>query len=302
MSRDRLQELQSEARGQDHQSMPMIPQPSELDPSSQFYQDVRNVEQEIDTLRYHIETLSRANQRSLQAVGDAQTQRILTEVENIQTDLTTKINSIKQMLEHLTAQNQHLPHSHPDSAARRGRTTALTRTFQDTIEHYRDVDHTHWSKTRDRLIRQYRIAKPTATEDEINSAVDDERAGQIFTESILASTRMSDARRVLRSVESRQREMRQIEKKALELNALFVRLNEIVNAQQEVIDTVEIQVNETVKETEAANVQVTKAIEIRKSSRKKLWIISIIVLLVLIGIGIALWQARSNPSQLTSMQ
>ncbi|KAJ1980682.1 hypothetical protein H4R34_002360, partial [Dimargaris verticillata] len=85
-------------------------------------------------------------------------------------------------------------------------------------------------------------------------------------------------------------------KKALELNALFIRLNEIVNAQQETIDNIEVGVNNTVADTRVANEQVDTAIKIRRRTRKKLWCLLVLIILIIIAValGVAIPLANKN--------
>ncbi|KAJ1925013.1 hypothetical protein IWQ60_004835 [Tieghemiomyces parasiticus] len=293
MSRDRLGEFRAEAQNRDDDYRQASPQAMEMGAVSSHggptgFQDmVREVEQDIEAIQQQVEQVDRLNQRTLQAVGDDQISRCRQERDQVSGQIDQLIRQAQGRLEQVTGENQRLPPADPDTAARKGRTAALTRRFQDVIERYRELEDVYWKKSRERLKRQYKVAKPLATDDEIEQALDDERAGQIFTESLLNTSRMGDARRVMRDVETRQQEMRQIEKKALELNALFIRLNEIVNAQQEVIDNIEVQVGNTVADTAAANEQVEKAISIRKRTRKKLWILLIVVILIIVAIVLA---------------
>ncbi|KAJ1975304.1 hypothetical protein H4R35_003205 [Dimargaris xerosporica] len=205
------------------------------------------------------------------------TNRCREERDQLGAEIDESFRHAKGLLEQLTSQNQRLPPNSPDTNARKGRTAAVTRQFQEVVERYREIEDSYWNKSRDRLKRQYKVAKPLATEEEIDQALDDERAGQVFTQSLLTSTRVGDARRVLREVETRQQEMRQIEKKALELNALFIRLNEIVNAQQETVDNIEINIQKITADVRDTNRQTEEAINIRRKTRTKLW--------VLLGIG-----------------
>ncbi|KAJ1992928.1 hypothetical protein H4R33_000865 [Dimargaris cristalligena] len=292
MSRDRLGEFRAEAQpGDGYYPAPASLEMGNLNPAgsdpSGFHEQIRGIEQELEAIQQQVDQVDRLNQRTLQAVGEDQSNRCRQERDQVSTEIDQLIRRAQGGLEELTTENQRLPVGAPDTAARKGRTAAVTRRFQEVIERYRELEDVYWNKSRDRLKRQYKVAKPLATDEEIEQALDDERAGQVFTQSLLSSTRVGDARRVMREVETRQLEMRQIEKKALELNALFVRLNEMVHAQQEVIDNIEVQVGNTVTDTAAANEQVEKAISIRKRTRKKLWILTIIVILIIIAIVLA---------------
>ncbi|KAJ1969424.1 hypothetical protein IWQ62_000630 [Dispira parvispora] len=291
MSRDRLGEFRAGAQqpghgGTGYEMNAMTPGGGNL---ADFHQESRQVELLIQQVAQKVDQIDRLNQRTLQAVGEEQTNRCRQERDQLSGEIDQQIKQVQGTLQQLMAQTQSLPPSSPDASSRKGRATALTRQFQESISNYQQIENTYWQKSRDRLKRQYKVAKPTAGDEEIEQALDDERAGQIFTQSLLTSSRMGEARRVLREVESRQQEMRQIEKKALELNALFIQLNEIVNTQQEVIDKIEVQVNDTVADTMAANEQVEKAVSIRKRTRKKLWILTAVVIILLIAIALILY-------------
>ncbi|KAJ1981128.1 hypothetical protein H4R33_005312 [Dimargaris cristalligena] len=282
MSRDRLGEFKVTTP---HSAVVAVDHSASSNSQAIFYEEVIRIEKQIEELQSQIDAIDQQNQRSLQAVGEDQINRSRQESDALTAEVDQHIRTLQKALEVLGESNRNVL-GPPEQAARRGRTAALTRQFQTAVEHYRDAEDRHWSKSRERLERQYKVAKPTATTEEVQAALDDERAGQIFTQSLLSSTRIGEARRVMKEVETRQREMRQIEKKALELNALFIRLNEMATTQQEMFDTIEVQVQETVKETEAANHEVTQAIEIRKRTRQKMWILTGVVLVVIAIIAI----------------
>ncbi|KAJ1969425.1 hypothetical protein IWQ62_000631 [Dispira parvispora] len=252
-----------------------------------FHQETLHVERLIEVVNQKVQNIDRLNQRTLQAVGEEQIKRCQSERDHESEQIDQELRMAQQALEKVTAENQQLPTTNSEAQSRRGKTTALTRKLQETIAHYQDVENAYLLKSRDRLRRQYKVARPLAADDEVEQALDDERAGQIFTQSLLTTNRMGDARRVVYEVESRQQEMRTVEKKVLELNALFIRLNEMLNAQQEVMDNIDVHVDETLADTTAANQQVEEAITIRKRTRKKLWIVAIIVLLIIIAIVLA---------------
>ncbi|KAJ1661037.1 hypothetical protein IWQ61_000129 [Dispira simplex] len=252
-----------------------------------FHQETLHVERLIDLVSQKLDNIDKLNQRTLQAVGEEQIKRCQSERDHQSEEIDQDIQTTQQALEKVTNENQQLPATSSEAQSRRGKATALTRKFQEVIAHYQDVENAYLLKSRDRLRRQYKVARPLASDDEIEQAMDEERAGQVFTQSLLMTNRMGDARRVVYEVESRQQEMRTVEKKVLELNALFIRLNEMLHAQQEVMDNIDVHVNETLADTTAANQQVGEAITSRKRIRKKLWIVLIIIILIIIAVVLA---------------
>jgi syntaxin 1B/2/3 len=60
---------------------------------------------------------------------------------------------------------------------RKPRTLTLSRQFQDAITRFQNVQHQNGQKSKENVARQYRIANPAATDEEIRRLVDEDQGG-----------------------------------------------------------------------------------------------------------------------------
>ncbi|KAJ3313397.1 hypothetical protein HDU76_002657 [Blyttiomyces sp. JEL0837] len=142
------------------------------------------------------------------------------------------------------------------------------------------------SSNRDQIVRQYRIARPGASDQEIQNALDSGRA-DVFSQEILSS-RVADQQRILGAVQDRQKQLEQITKSMEELVSLTQELQHLIDEQTYLIDETDQHVENTVQAVQSGVAQLEVANKKAASARKKKWIIFWIVLIFLIVVGAAI--------------
>ena len=90
---------------------------------------------------------------------------------------------------------------------------------------------------RDQIVRQYKIARPDASDQQIEQAVEEGRT-DIFNSAILSS-RVQDQQRILGAVQDRQRSLEKIAASMNELVQMTVELQALIEDQQGMIDLIE---------------------------------------------------------------
>ena len=126
------------------------------------------------------------------------------------------------------------------------------------------------------------IVNPDITEEELSSALSDPNT-QIFTQSLLTSTRSSQAQRTLSEVQSRHNDILAIERKIHELAQMLTELGVMVTWQEEHIDNIHQQSERTAVTMEQGLQQVSRATRLaRAARRKKWWCIGILFLIIAI--------------------
>ncbi|KAJ2636645.1 hypothetical protein GGF40_002877 [Coemansia sp. RSA 1286] len=210
------------------------------------------------------------------------------ELERYEEHLKDKITRIKNQLKELDRyvqdpRGQDLTQS--QAIQRKARKQALTKRFADLIARYKQIQGDFARNQRRHVEREYRIAFPNATEEQVYQAVSSGAHTNIYQQAVLHNkdNQTQAAKRVLMDVEQRQRQIENIEKSIVQLAEMFQEVSEMVHQQQEQIDNIEsaveathVDIEEGVKETHHAIVQ-------RKKSRKKCWIL-IALLIILIAI------------------
>lgn len=125
------------------------------------------------------------------------------------------------------------------------------------------------------------LAKPDATEEEIDEALESGNT-QIFANQILDQKRHEQAKDALIYIESRHRDIMRLEQSIRELHQLFMDMAVLVEAQGELIDQIEYNVNQSVAYTKDAVKNLRKANELQKKSRKKMCCLIVILLIVVV--------------------
>lgn len=137
-------------------------------------------------------------------------------------------------------------------------------------EHQR-IEADYRKKSEARVERQFRIVKPDATPEEVRDVVTSDNP-QVFTQALLNTNRMGEARGVQREVQQRHVEIQKIERTMGELAQMFNEMAMLVEQQDEAITNVEAQTQQVDHDIQGGNVQLDKAIIKAKKARRKKWI------------------------------
>jgi syntaxin 1B/2/3 len=164
----------------------------------------------------------------------------------------------------------------------------LTRKFVDLMAEYQEVQTRYKSKYRERVERQYRIVKPTVTQDEIDAALDGDPSNQpeIFTQTILQGPGHAQARNALADIQDKHRDILKLEASIAELHQLFLDMSVLVETQGELLDQIEYTVAQSVDYTGRAVEELRSAAKYQKRARQKCCCV-IVTLLIVAGILLA---------------
>ncbi|KAI7820084.1 t-SNARE, partial [Kickxella alabastrina] len=255
----------------------------------QFFYMLDTATKQMADVDKNIDRISGFHEQALSATSDTKYRQIAIERDYLVAETNEMIAGIKQSLVVLarTVDDPNIPKSQRVAQATRQQT--LARKFSEQLQRYRQMEHQYAQRNRDRLERQYRIARPEATDTEISDAINSDQAGQVFAQSVMHTSRIGEARRVLRDVEERQDDMKKIEATISQLAEMFVEVNEMVNRQQDMIDSVEEAVEETHGNVEMGNVETKKAIVYRIKARKKMWILLLLAIIIIVIIIIIVY-------------
>lgn len=106
-----------------------------------------------------------------------------------------------------------------DPSVKQVQQKALARKLMDCSREYQSVQQAAKAQYQKNLERQFRIAKPNATREEIQEAIKS-GGGGVFQQQIMSS-RVADQRRMLQQVQGRQNELEKIEQSLIELVELM---------------------------------------------------------------------------------
>lgn len=103
-----------------------------------------------------------------------------------------------------------------DKVANQQQQKALARKLMEVAKEYQSLQQSAKKGYKENLKRQYKIAKPYASDAEIEQVVESGQAGSVFQQELLSS-RVNEQRRVLQDVQNRQQDLEKIEKSIVEL-------------------------------------------------------------------------------------
>ncbi|PWA01542.1 hypothetical protein BB558_002364 [Smittium angustum] len=274
MSRDRFNEFQSKsgAGREQYEYNEMhsinVSQHNGKISDQQFFQMNDSIKDEIKQLEGEISNVNRLCDQALSKINDQQYNQTRAELDGANNQVDQTIMKIRADLIEMKGACEDPSLSRTKIVSRIGRHQSLAKNFSVVISRYQQVKHEFWSKSKMRLKRQYLIARPDATENEVEAAIESDQANNIFTQAIMKSNRAGDARRVLKEVEDRHTDIISLEQTIQQLSSLFEEIGQMINQQQEAIDSIESMVEDTHENVQVAVGEVDKAIVYRKSSRK----------------------------------
>jgi len=267
--------------------------PERGDPNA-ILNELRQIDQGIDSIRGQLQTLASLHQRSLDDPDSSANSRVNQEVDTIASDTMTmyrnfagRIKSIKQQPES----------GSPRNAPQLGK---VDRRLKEAIREYQSMDSAYRKKLQEQMARQYRIVRPDASEAEVRAAVEDTSNQQVFSQALLQSDRRGQSRSALNAVQNRHEAIQKIEQQMIELAELFQDMEALVVQQEAAVTNIEMKGEEVVENMDKGTQEIGTAIKSARNARKwKWWCLGICVLIVVIIVIIILiykFVIQNNPA------
>ncbi|KAJ1933766.1 hypothetical protein FBU59_005922, partial [Linderina macrospora] len=250
---------------------------------SDFFGMIDNITGQMTEVDQRISDIAQLHEQALNATSEQRHKQVSMDRDRLVADTNAVITDIKRSLQTVDRllQQSDPSVSKSQKVARASRQQGLAKKFSEQIQGYRQMEHQYSQRNKERLERQYRIARPDATDEEIASAIENDQVGQVFAQTVMQSSRVGEARRVMRDVEERQADIQKIEKTINELAQMFLEVAEMAERQQEMLDTIDNAVEETHGNVDMAKNEVDTAIVRRIKSRRRLRIILALVILLI---------------------
>ncbi|KAG0357123.1 Plasma membrane t-SNARE, secretory vesicle fusion [Podila minutissima] len=290
MSRDRLNDYNSGASGNNqyqfssaqhshsNKETPVELAPLRGDSLSQFFQETEVISGKIQLFQANINEVDQLFAQNLNARLDQDGTKLL---ETKTRATNTLSGEIYDRLRVLTESNRRV-HTKEEFDRRKLRTSTLSKQFKDAVSRFQNIQYQNGQKSKETVARQYRIANPSATEEDIQRLVDEDQGGA-FTQQLLQQARGQQALAALSNVQSRQRELHQLQESVVELAQLYKQLEHLISDQDLTFQQIEESVIKSESDIEKGRVEVDHALKLGISARKKKWIaLGIVVLIIII--------------------
>ncbi|KAH7338255.1 t-SNARE [Rhizoctonia solani] len=253
---------------------------------TRFYDEITAIQDLIHSYRDNITRISNLHSRSLTVTDDEALRYTTTELDSIASQTHDLSAQIKQRIQTLEANRGKVQGRDKDAWIQQ--TNVVKTRFVTAIQEYQQAEQQYRQRSRQRVERQVRIVKPDATQQEIDSVVNNDQGAQVFSQALMSSNRYGESRLAYREVQARHDDIKKIEKTLTELAQLFSDMSVMVAQQDETIDAIEthaaqadIAMEEGLKETD-------KAVDHARAARKKRWICFGIIIAILVVIAIIL--------------
>jgi len=257
------------------------------DVSSQYSGRINNINNDVKGIWDYIDRLDSLYNRNYNEVRRAEAAENSRRIAELEERVTAEIQKITNQLKSLKAEAERI--SNPrDKKMVLSQINNASNNLKKVFDSYNDKRIRNAEQGRNKMIRQYQIVHKNATQEEAERYVDSHPGGALQYSMLGGSKQAYD------EAQQRHDQMEQINQSINELCDLFQDMNNMLITQNETINIIEENVDNAEYNVEEASKELTKAIEIRKSSRKKLWIITCIVLVVLLILFLWLYTTFKN--------
>ncbi|KAJ3252277.1 Plasma membrane t-SNARE, secretory vesicle fusion [Boothiomyces macroporosus] len=288
--RDRLGELRTVDRGQ-----PRSYQPPRMNnynyQQDDFGSSINKLLRTIDNIDDNINEIGRLHERALVGVSQDETNRLTRKIDDLTDQTNDEMNNVRSTLQRLSQETKNKGGS--EQSSRKAQESNVAMKLQNSVKKLGSIQKTAKEQYKKRIEREMRIARPDASDQEIQRAVEDSRGGSAFASQML-NPRIGKQRQILQEVQGRHQELEKLEASIEELATLFMDMQMLLNQQQDTINVIDTQIEDTVRHIEEGGTEITKAVSIRKASRKKMWYITGLILLLLLIVAGVIYFQRCN--------
>ncbi|KAF7147261.1 hypothetical protein RHSIM_Rhsim03G0055600 [Rhododendron simsii] len=266
-----------------------------------FFKQVQEIEKQYEKLNKLLKKLQDAHEESKAVTKAAAMKAIKQRMEKDVDEVGKVARSIKSKIEELDRENlanRQKPGCGKGSGVDRSRTAttvALKKKFKDKMSEFqtlRESIHQEYREVVERrvytanhfsfLVAMMSVTGTRADEETIDHLIETGDSEQIFQKAIREQGR-GQIMDTLAEIQERHDAVREVERKLLELQQIFMDMAVLVDAQGDLLDNIESQVSSAVDHVQSGNTALQKAKKLQRNSRK--WMcIAILILLIIIAI------------------
>ncbi|GFQ06285.1 putative syntaxin-131 [Phtheirospermum japonicum] len=245
-----------------------------------FNKQIQDVEKQVDKLAGLLIKLKDANEESKSVTKASSMKAIRKRMEKDIDEVGKTARSVKVKIEAINKDNlanRQKPDCGKGTAVDRSRmnmTNALMKKFKELMTEFQTLRQRIDDEYREVVERRVITVTGTRPDEEtINQLIETGNSEQIFQKAMQESGHGQE----------RHDAVREIEKKLLDLNQIYLDMSVLVEAQGDILDNIESQVSNTVNHVQTGTTSLQKAKKLQKKSRK--WMcIAIILLLIIVAV------------------
>ncbi|MCL7044616.1 hypothetical protein MKW94_020877 [Papaver nudicaule] len=254
-----------------------------------FTKQIAEIDKQIEKLDKLLKKLQAANEESKAVTKAADMKAIRQRMEKDVDEVGKIAISVKSKIESLNRENltnRKNPNCGEGTAVdrtRTARTVAVQKKLKDKMAEFQILRQNISQEYREVVERRvYTVTGTKADEETIDQLIETGDSEQIFQKAIQQHGR-GQVMDTLAEIQERHEAVRDVEKKLLELQQIFMDMAVLVESQGDMLDNIESQVSSAVDHVQSGNTALQRAKSLQKNSRK--WMcIAIIILLIIVGI------------------
>lgn len=252
----------------------------------EFFEAVGEVQADINSGRGGVTAVGALLEEALQATTNAKEQECSKELQRLVQNVNLKLTSAKQRLEALKERADMEAQAKPNAAEQQIRSNmqaALGRKLQTLLTDFGKVQSDYRTALHRRAEAQVHLACPEATEEEVREMVEsgDTMAMQVAQK--IAGTHALLLDEVER-IRDKHRDIQRLERSMGDLHQMFIEMAALVDAQGNIIDSIEVHVHKSAVCTAKAEKELVTTRHLQHSAQRKMCCLSVLVLVILMCI------------------
>ncbi|XP_071549936.1 syntaxin-1A-like isoform X2 [Panulirus ornatus] len=255
-----------------------------------FFREVEEVRQMIDTVQDNVNAVRKMHSEIL---SSSQTdEKVMQNLDDLMASIKKTANKVRTRIKALEEETKATtdPDGGSGGAQQRMKKTqhsTLSRMFVDTMTEYNNVQNNYRDRCKARIQRQLAITGHETSTEELEDMLEKGNI-DIFTQGIITETQQ--ARQGLKDIEARHEDIVKLEKSIRDLHDLFMDMAVLVNAQGNLVDSIQRHVEQACRFVDKGSDTIKRAKRFKSNARKKkiIIIICVIVLLLILILVLAL--------------
>ena len=247
-----------------------------------FFGQINEVKEANKRVLLFTEEIEKLHKEALSTADSQASADVSGKIEALMAKVTQMTNRTRRTLQEMDQVTKQLAETANKGSGnlrmRQSNYRQLSKAFLDVTKKYQKIQELYQEKYRIQLQRQYLIVKPRATKAELAELTRDPEAMKV---QVFAMSVKEDSKKTLGQMKNRLQDMQNIERSILELNQMFLQMQDLVVSQGEIINRVEYNVDQIEDYTAQAARNMETALESQKAIQKKKWYIIMIVMIII---------------------
>jgi len=262
----------------------------------EFFAEVGQIKTAMSLIRRNVKAIQDAYDK--QSWTQVDTSNSFSELEELLDATNSASGNVRNKLRIMKLENDKIPAEDAQKRIRTNMHAVLSKKFLLLLQEYQALQNSYREKTREKFQRQAEIVKPGVTREEVDAML--ETGSDYFGDKLLSETKHTEAKNALMRIQEQQRDLKHLEKNIHDLHQVFLDMSNLVEASQETLEKVELDMTQTVGAASTAVHQVTKAEEYTMQRRRKFTIVAtaittvvLIIVVVVVAIVVAQLSAKA---------